>query len=143
MGREFMGGASDGVGACCSRIAMLTDQLFVTGAEEPPEDEHDYDRIVELPGDRDEIVPEIQRPGEISGECEQKQLPSAGYPRIAHEPSDKNDARDTSEATGREHRLRQRLSCARTACCTGLGWEPWAVVVSSSVRLCIAGTSQS
>jgi len=51
----------------CERLLrprpQLADQLLAARADEAPEDERDDDRVVELPGDRDEVRHEVERQG--------------------------------------------------------------------------------
>src|SRR6266496_5232312 len=65
---------------------QLADQGPAARANEAAENEGNDDRIVELPGDRNEVGNEIEWQCQVADETEQEQLAAAGDPRVACEP---------------------------------------------------------
>lgn len=70
------------------------------------QDERDDDRVIELPGDRDEVGNEVERHREVAAEREQQQLSAPRNARIAGE------ARHEHDAVGNEPRKRPRVAPA-------------------------------
>src|SRR5581483_2421675 len=70
----------------------LADERLAAGAEDVAKHERDDDRVVELPGDRDEVGNEVEGQREVADEREQKQLVPARDARVVREPGDEDDA---------------------------------------------------
>jgi hypothetical protein len=65
---------------------------FAARSDEVAEDECDDDRIVELPGHRDEVRDEVEGYTEIGDEGDQQQLATPRHPRIACKARHEHDA---------------------------------------------------
>jgi len=65
---------------------------FAARSDEVTEDERDEDRIVELPGHRDEVRDEVEGQGEIGAEGDQQQLATLRDAGIACKARHEHDA---------------------------------------------------
>jgi len=70
----------------------FADHRFVASSDEVAKDEREDDRVVELPGDRNEVWDEIERQGEIRDERDQQELTTPWHARIACESRHEHDA---------------------------------------------------
>lgn len=70
----------------------LPHERLAARANETAQNKRDHDRVVELPGDRNEIRDEIERERQIPDQRDEKQLPASGHARIANKPTDQDDA---------------------------------------------------
>src|SRR5581483_6026984 len=83
---------------------QFADQRFPTGTDEMTEHERDDDRVIELPGDRNEVGHEIDRQRQVPGQAEQKESATSWDARIARKANDEHDA------IGNESRERTRVT---------------------------------
>ena len=70
----------------------LADHRFAARSDEVTQDERDDDRIVELPGDGNEVWDEVEGQGEIRDERDQQELATQWHARIAGEARPEHDA---------------------------------------------------
>ena len=70
----------------------LADHRFAARSDEVAKDERDDDRIVELPGHRDEVRDEVEGQREVRDEGDQNQLATPWHARVACEARHEHDA---------------------------------------------------
>ena len=70
----------------------LADHRFAARSDEVAKDERDDDRVVELPGDGNEVRDEVEGQGEIRDERDQQQLATPWHAWIACEARHEHDA---------------------------------------------------
>ncbi len=70
----------------------FADHRFAARFHEVAKDECDDDRVVELPGHRNEVWDEVEGQGEIADEGDQQHLAASWYARIACEARHEHDA---------------------------------------------------
>jgi hypothetical protein len=70
----------------------LADHRFAARSNKVAKDERDDDRVVELPGDGNEVWDEVEGQGEIRDERDQQELATSWHARIACEARHEHDA---------------------------------------------------
>lgn len=71
---------------------MSVQQLRAAGAKDRSENESDEDRVVELPGDRDEVGDEVNRRREVANQRAEQQLAAAWDTVVGEQAPKENDA---------------------------------------------------
>ena len=99
--RCAFGGCHDSALACDSQDESkrllgagpeLPNERFTSGIYEVTEDEHDDDRVVELPRDRDEVRYEVEGRREVGDESEQEEFAATWDAGFSEKASDEDDA---------------------------------------------------
>lgn len=71
---------------------MLLEDIMSTSLQDPPQDDCNKDRIIELPGHRHEVRHEVQGHGEVSDEQEHWNFPCQREAAIGEKPFEEYDA---------------------------------------------------